>query len=85
MVEIEGILNSRSITCESIGDVSSFLPLSPMQLLTMKTNVVMALPGIFQKEDLYCPKQWRRVQRLCDEFWTRWRKEVYATLQARQK
>ena len=85
LVEVEGILNSRPITCESIGDVNSYLPLSPMQLLTMKTKVVMPPPGIFQKEDLYCWKQWRIVQHLCDEFWTRWRKVVYATLQAWQK
>ena len=71
LVEVEGILNSRPITCESIGDVNSYLPLSPMQLLTMKTKVMMPPPRIFQKEDLYCQKQWRRVQHLCDEFWTR--------------
>ena len=71
LVEVEGILNSRPITCESIGDVNSYLPLSPMQLLTMKTKVMMPQSRIFQKEDLYCQKQWRRVQHLCDEFWTR--------------
>ena len=47
--------------------------------------MVMPSPGIFQKEDLYCRKQWRCVQHMCDEFWSRWRKEFYATLQARQK
>ena len=47
----------------------------------MKTKVAMLPPEIFQKEDLYCRKQWRRVQHLCDEFWTRWKKDVYATLQ----
>ena len=51
----------------------------------MKTMMVMPPPGIFQKEDLYCRKQWRCVQHMCDEFWSRWRKEFYATLQARQK
>ena len=56
-----------------------------MHLLTMKTKVVMPPPGIFLKEDLYCQKQWRHVQDLCDEFWSRWRKEVYATPQAQQK
>ena len=45
--EVEGILNSRSITCESIGDVNCYLLLSPMQLLTMKTKMVMPSPGIF--------------------------------------
>ena len=39
LVEVEGILNSRPITYESSGDVNSYLPLSPMQLLTMKAKV----------------------------------------------
>ena len=85
LVEPEGILNSRPITCDSIGDVNSYLPVSPMQLLSMKTKMVMPPSGIFQKEDLYCRKQQRHVQHLCDEFWSRWRKEVYATQQAQQK
>ena len=81
LVEVEGILNSRPITCEPIGDVNRYILLNPMQLLTMKTKVVMLPPEIFQKEDLYCRKQWRHVQHLCDEFWTRWKKDVYGTLQ----
>ena len=56
LVEVEGILNSRPIACESIGDVNSYLPLSLMQLLIMKTKMVMPPPGIFQKENLYCRK-----------------------------
>ena len=83
-VEVGGILNCKPITCESIGDVNSYFLLSPMQLLTMKTKVVMPPPGSFQ-EDLYCRKQWKHFQHMCDELWTRWRKGVYATLQAQQK
>ena len=85
LVEVEGIINSRPITCESIGDVNSIIPLSPKQLLSSKTRVVIPPPGTFQKEDMYCRKQWRRVQDLSNELWTRWRKEVFATLQTRQK
>ena len=85
LVEVEGIINSRPITCESIGDVNSIIPLSPMQLLSSKTRVVIPPPGTFQKEDMYCRKQWRRVQDLSNELWTRWRKEVFATLQTRKK
>ena len=85
LVEVEGIINSLLITCESIGDVNSIIPLSPMQLLSSKIRVLMPPPGTFQKEDMYCKKQWRRVQHLSNEFWTRWRKEVFATLQTRQK
>ena len=35
-----------------------------MQLLSSTTRVVMPPPGTFQKEDMYCGNQWRRVQHL---------------------
>ena len=50
LVEVEGIINSRPITCESIGDVNSIIQSSPMQLLSSKTRAVMSPPGTFQKE-----------------------------------
>ena len=34
LVEVERVIDSRPITCESIGDISSIIPLSPMQLLS---------------------------------------------------
>ena len=58
LVEVEGIINSRPITCDNIGDVNSIVPLNPMQLLSMKTKIVIPPPGIFQKEDMYCRKYW---------------------------
>ena len=70
LVGVEGIINSQPITCESIVDVNSIIPMSPMQLQSLKTRVVMPLPGTFQKEDMYCRRQWRRVQHLSHEFWT---------------
>ena len=85
LVEVEGIINSRPITCESIGDVNSIILLSPMQLLSSKTTIVMPPLGTFQKEDMYCRKKWWRVQHFSNEFWTRWRKEVFATFQTNQK
>ena len=45
----------------------------------------MPPPGEFQKENIYCRKQWRCVQHLANEFWSRWKKEVYATLQVHHK
>ena len=57
LVEVEGIINSRPLTVDNIGDVNSILPLSPMQLLSLKTKIVMPPPGVFQKEDMYCRKQ----------------------------
>ena len=84
LLEAEAIVNSRPLTIENINDPES-LPLSPNHLLTMKSKVVMPPPGIFQKEDLYTRKRWRRVQHLANQFWQRWRKEYLNTLQQRQK
>ena len=61
IVKVEGVINSVAITCESIGDVNSIIPLSPMQLLISETSVVMPPPGTFQKGDMYHRKQWQHV------------------------
>ena len=85
LAKVKAIVNTRPITSESLSDVHSPVPVCPMQLLIMKSRVVMPPPGEFQKEDIYCRKQWRRVQHLANEFWSRWKKEVYATLQVLYK
>ena len=84
LLEAEAIVNSRPLTVDNINDPTC-LPLSPSQLLTMKSKIILPPPGVFEKEDLYCRKRWRRVQYLANEFWQRWRKEYLASLQARQK
>ena len=45
----------------------------------------MPPPGSFFRPDLYNRRQWRRVQHLADEFWSRWRKELLSTLETRLK
>ena len=85
LTEVEAIVNSRPLTTDVINDVTSPVPLSPINLLTMKSRVVMPPPGVFTSADMYCRKHWRRVQHLSNEFWSRWRKEVLLTLQNRQK
>lgn len=84
LTEVEAIVNSRPLTLEDINDPES-LPLSPSQLLTMKSKVVMPPPGVFQKNDVYCRKRWRAVQYLANVFWDRWRKEYLHSLQSRSK
>ena len=54
MDDTEGILNSRHLIVETISDLTSELPLSPANILTMKSKVVMPPPGKFSKPDLYC-------------------------------
>ena len=85
MAEVESIINFRPLTVETLIDINSHIPLSPSNLLTMKTNVVMPPPGVFTKPDLYSRRRWRRVQHIADEFWHRWRKEFLQSLQTRQK
>ena len=81
MIEAEAIVNSRPLTCLEPDSE----PLTPFQLLTLKSKVALPPPGNFVKEDLYCRKRWRRVQHLANEFWSRWTKEYLPTLQKRQK
>ena len=85
MAETEAIINSRPLTVDSLADPLSPMPLSPIQLLTYKSDVVFPPPGEFERCDLYCRKQWRRAQFLANQFWHRWKVEYLASLQVRQK
>ena len=82
--EAEAIVNSRPLTLENLHDPDSS-PLTPNQLLTMKSQLVAPPPGAFQQNDVYCRKRWKVAQHLANTFWTRWRKEYLLTLQPRQK
>ena len=84
MTEVESIVNSRPLTVDSLGD-ESVDTLSPFNLLTMKSKVVLQPPGNFQEADIYCRKRWRTVQYLANVFWSRWQKEFLSSLQCRQK
>ena len=83
--ETEAIVNSRPLTVDNLSDPESPSPLTPNHILTMKTKPVLPPPGVFQREDLYLRKRWRRVQHLSCEFWTRWKKEFLHSLQERIK
>ena len=86
MKEVQNyIVNSRPLTVNNMASPDFPEPLTPNHLLTMKTKVLMPPPGVFQREDLYSKRRWRRVQHLADVFWNRWKKEYLLTLQQRQK
>ncbi len=85
MYEAAAIVNSRPLTVENLNDPKSCEPLTPNHLLSMKTKILLPPPGEFQRSDLYCRKQWRRVQHLLNQFWTRWKKEFLQALQTRPK
>ena len=83
--EAEAIVNSHPLTLDNLSDPDSLAPLTPSHILTMKTNSVLPPPGVFQREDQYSRKRWRRVQHLACQFWDRWRKEFLQNLQGRSK
>ena len=86
LCEAECIVNSRPLTYDNIGDPQSPIPISPITLLTGKSQLVLPPPGNFTSSTtMYCRQRWRRVQHLANEFWTRWRKEYLSTLQERRK
>ena len=45
LVEVEAIINSHPLTTDVLSDVTNLAPLSPVNLLTMKSKVVMPPPG----------------------------------------
>ena len=83
--ESAAIVNCRPLTVENIHDPLSCTPLTPNQLLTLKTKVVLPPPGNFQREHLYSRKYWKRNQYLVEQFWSRWKLEFLQNLQVRNK
>ena len=76
LTEFEVIVISHSLTTDILIDVHSMIPLSPINLLTLKSRVVMPPPGVFTTPEICYHEHWRRVQHISNEFWRRWRKEV---------
>ncbi len=82
MAEVTAIINARPLLPVSADPEQPFI-LSPSVLLTQKTGVPPPA-GDFSDKDLYT-KQWRQVQALANQFWTRWSREYLPCLQQRQK
>ena len=57
VVEVKAIVNSRPLTTKVMNDVTSLSPLSPINLLTMKSRVVMPLTGSFTTPHRYSREQ----------------------------
>ena len=51
VAETEAVFNSRPLTVKII-EGQGFKPLSPNNLLTTKSKVVMPPPGVFQRPDI---------------------------------
>ena len=79
--ECMAIINSRPLSAIS----EEFKPLSPNDLLHMKSSIVLPMPGSFDDNDLHARKRWRAVQLLANHFWQRWKKEYVHQMQNRQR
>ena len=64
MIEVEAIVNSRPLAVEVEAAIS------PSNLLTMKSKVVMPPPGSFGTVYLYSKRRWRGIQHITNEFWS---------------
>jgi len=83
--EAEAIVNCRPLTVNELSSPEYPGPLTPSQLLPMKSSVVLPPLGSFQRADLYSKKRWRRVQYLANEFSVKWKADYLQSLQPRQK
>ena len=52
LCEVENVVNSRPLTVDCLCDPLSPKPLSPSNLLTMKSQVILPPPGSFDKADV---------------------------------
>lgn len=83
MAEVCAIVNSRPLVPVS-ADPEAPAVLSPSMLLTQKRpETTFQLPKFGNKDALR--SQWKLVQRLADEFWSRWRTDYLNVLQKRAK
>ena len=59
VAEIEAIIKSRPLTLESLSDVNNEIPLSPSNLLTMKSDAIMPPPGVLNRPE--CSILWNNI------------------------
>ena len=83
--EVAAIVNSRPLSVCDLYDPLSSGILTPNQLITMKTKIVLPPPGNFTQPDLYSRKRWRRIQYVLNIFWSKWKTEYLTELQNRKK
>ena len=79
------IVNSRPLSPASLNDPLAEPPITPNVLLHGRLESVLPPPGAFCVQDVYARKRWRRVQHLCELFWSAWKKEYLMNLQHREK
>ena len=53
ITQAEAIINSRPLTIETLSDVNTEMHISPSQLLSMKTDFILAPPGTLSRPNRY--------------------------------
>ena len=85
MAEFVAVLNPQPLTVDNLSNPDDPPLFCPSQLITLKSKVILPAPGQFFPEDICSRRQWRRIQHLANEFWTRWCKEYLQSLQVHSK
>ena len=80
LVEVEAIVDSRLSTTDLLTDLNIFIPLSPINLPTMKSKVMMSPSRVFSTPDISSRKNWRTVQHKSNKIWDQWRMKSLMTL-----
>lgn len=83
LIQIEAILNSRPLTPLSSypNDLS---PLTPAHFLVGDSLLSNAEPNLMELKQSHLSR-WQHIQRLRQDFWSRWRNEYLHTMQERTK
>lgn len=83
LAEAENMANTRPLTHVSV-EPGCPEGLTPNHFL-LGASSNMPQIGMFDDSDFYLKRQWRIAQRLADQYWRRWVKEVLPDLLPRQK
>lgn len=62
------IVNNRPLSVDNLNDPKSLAPLTPNNLLTVKSVPALPPPGRFIREGIYARKRWCHVQYLAEQF-----------------
>lgn len=81
--EVENIISNHPLTHVSV-DPEDQESLTPNHFL-IGSNGNVPLPGSFTDDEFSLRKQWRKSQRIADQFWKRWVSEYLPTLTRRTK